>query len=252
VQNQPDSPSPRIALVTGASRGIGRALALELAKSGAHVLALARTQGALDALDDEIHAFGGAATLIPCDLADFDALDRLGAALFERFGRLDVLVGAAGVLGPLSPLAHVDPKDWDKTLAVNATANWRLLRSLDPLLRASSAARVLFVTSGAAHRAPMKPYWGPYAVSKAALEAIARTYAAETANTGAIKVMLANPGPLRTAMRAKAMPGEDPLTLKTPQEFAQKALRLVAPEWRETGRLYDFPSDRLLDFASPA
>jgi NAD(P)-dependent dehydrogenase (short-subunit alcohol dehydrogenase family) len=245
------SPSPRIALVTGASRGVGRAIAIELAKTGAHVLALARTQGALDALDDEIHALGGAATLIPCDLADLDALDRLGAALFERFGRLDALVGAAGVLGPISPLAHVDPKDWDTTLQINATANWRLIRSLDPLLRASRAPCVLFVTSGAAHRAQMKPYWGPYAVSKAALEAIARTYAAECANTSGVRVMLANPGPLRTAMRAKAMPGEDPLTLRTPQEFAAKAVRLVSAEWTESGRLYDFPSDRLLDFASP-
>ncbi len=173
------SPSARIALVTGASRGIGRAMALALARRGAHVVALARTQGALDELDDEIGAMGGQATLVPCDLADFDALDRLGAALFDRFGRLDVLVGNGGILGPLTPLAHADPKDWNKVMAVNVTANWRLIRSLDPLLRASSAGRALFITSGAAHRARMKPYWGPYAVSKAALEAIARTYAAE-------------------------------------------------------------------------
>ena len=245
------SPSPRIALVTGASRGIGRALALALARRGAHVVALARTQGALDELDDEIGAMGGQATLVPCDLADFDALDRLGAALFERFGRLDVLVGNGGILGPLTPLAHADPKDWNKVMAVNVTANWRLIRSLDPLLRASSAGRALFITSGAAHRARMKPYWGPYAVSKAALEAIARTYAAETENTCPIKVMLANPGPLRTRMRALAMPGEDPATLRTPEEFAEKAIALCAPEWRESGRLYDFPSDRVLDFAAP-
>jgi NAD(P)-dependent dehydrogenase (short-subunit alcohol dehydrogenase family) len=245
------SPSARIALVTGASRGIGRALALALARRGAHVVALARTQGALDELDDEIGAMGGQATLVPCDLADFDALDRLGAALFERFGRLDVLVGNGGILGPLTPLAHADPKDWNKVMAVNVTANWRLIRSLDPLLRASSAGRALFITSGAAHRAWMKPYWGPYAVSKAALEAIARTYAAETENTGSIKVMLANPGPLRTRMRALAMPGEDPATLRTPEEFAEKTVMLCAPEWRESGRLYDFPSDRVLDFAAP-
>ncbi len=245
------SPSPRIALVTGASRGIGRALALALARRGAHVVALARTQGALDELDDEIGAMGGQATLVPCDLADFDALDRLGAALFERFGRLDVLVGNGGILGPLTPLAHADPKDWNKVMAVNVTANWRLIRSLDPLLRASSAGRALFITSGVAHRARMKPYWGPYAVSKAALEAIARTYAAETENTSPIKVMLANPGPLRTRMRALAMPGEDPATLRAPEEFAEKAILLCAPEWRESGRLYDFPSDRVLDFAAP-
>ncbi len=246
------TPSPRIALVTGASRGIGRALALELARSGTHVVALARTQGGLDELDDEIGAMGGQATLVPCDLADFDALDRLGAALFERFGRLDVFVGNAGVLGPLSPLGHVDPKDWNKVLTINVTANWRLIRSLDPLLRASSAGRALFITSGVAHRAPMKPYWGPYAISKAALEALARTYAAETENTSAIKVMLANPGPLRTRMRALAMPGEDPASLRAPEEFARKAAPLCAPEWLESGKLYDFPSDRLLEFSAPA
>jgi NAD(P)-dependent dehydrogenase (short-subunit alcohol dehydrogenase family) len=244
--------SPRIALVTGASRGIGRAVALELARSGAHVVALARTQGALEELDDEIRALGGEATLVPCDLADFEAIDRLGAALFERFGRLDVLVGNAGILGPISPLAHVEPKDWNKVLNVNVTANWRLIRSLDLPLRASEAGRVVFITSGAAHRAEMKPYWGPYAISKAALEAMARTYAAETANTTNIKVMLANPGPLRTKMRALAMPGEDPTTLPTPEAFAKKILALCAPEWRESARLYDYPSGRLLDFQSPA
>jgi NAD(P)-dependent dehydrogenase (short-subunit alcohol dehydrogenase family) len=242
----------RIALVTGASRGIGRAIALDLARAGAHVVALARTQGALEFLDDEIKAFGGSATLVPCDLADFDAIDRLGASLFERWGRLDIFVGNAGILGPISPLAHVDPKDWDKVLTVNVTANWRLIRSLDLLLRASNAGRVVFITSGAAHRAAMKPYWGPYAISKAALEAMARTYAAEAINTSEIKVMLANPGPLRTAMRARAMPGEDPMTLKTPEEFAKKILALCAPEWRESARLYDFPTDRLMDFQSPS
>ncbi len=244
--------SSRIALVTGASRGIGRAMALALARDEAHVVALARTQGALEELDDEIKAFGGAATLVPADLSDHDSLDRLGANLFERWGQLDILVGNAGILGPLSPLAHVDPKDWNKVMAINVTANWRLIRSLDPLLRASNAGRVVFITSAVAHRAAMKPYWGPYAVSKAALEALARTYAAETANTTNITVMLANPGPLRTRMRALAMPGEDPMTLRTPDEFAAKALALCAPEWRESARLYDFPSDRLLAFASPA
>jgi NAD(P)-dependent dehydrogenase (short-subunit alcohol dehydrogenase family) len=247
----PSFPSYRIALVTGASRGVGRAFALALAEAGVHVVALARTQGALEELDDEIGALGAEATLVPCDLADFDALDRLGAALHERFGRLDVLVGAAGVLGPISPLAHVAPKEWDKTLAVNATANWRLIRSLDPLLRASSAARALFITADVAHAAPMKAYWGACAVSKAALEAIARTYAAETENTSQIKVSLANPGPLRTAFRARAFPGEDPSLLKTPQEFAQATLFLVAPAWGESGKLYDFPSGRLLEFLRP-
>jgi NAD(P)-dependent dehydrogenase (short-subunit alcohol dehydrogenase family) len=244
--------APRIALVTGASRGIGRAVALELARAGAHVVALARTQGALEELDDEIRALGAAATLVPCDLADHDALDRLGAGLHERWGRLDVLVGNAGILGPISPLAHVDPKDWNRVLAVNVTANWRLIRSLDPLLRAAPAGRVVFVTSGAAHRAKLKPYWGPYAASKAALEAIARTYAGETETISNIKVMLANPGPLRTRMRAQAMPGEDPETLQAPDAFAKKIAGLCAPEWRDSGRLYDYPTDRVLDFSAPA
>lgn len=242
---------PRLALVTGASRGIGRALALELARTGAHVVALARTQGALEELDDDIRALGGEATLAPCDVTDFDALDRLGASIFERWGRLDIFVGNAGILGPLSPLAHVDAKDWNRVMAVNVTANFRLIRSLDPLLRASGAARVVFITSGAAHRATMKPYWGPYSVSKAALEALARTYAAETASTG-VTVMLANPGPLRSRMRAQAMPGEDPMTLRAPDEFAKKCLALLTPEWRDSARLYDFPTDRLLDFSAPA
>ncbi|MBL1257364.1 SDR family oxidoreductase [Methylocystis sp. Sn-Cys] len=241
--------SPTIALVTGASRGVGRAISLELARQGAHIVALARTQGALEELDDDIRALGGQATLVPCDVTDFDALDRLGAALFERWGKLDVFVGNAGVLGPLSPLAHVDVKDWNRVVAVNVTANWRLIRSLDPLLRASRAGRVLFVTSGAAHKA--KPFWGPYAISKAALDAMARTYAAEVKNDG-VTVMIANPGPLRTRMRAQAMPGEDPMTLPAPEDFAKKCLPLLAPDWRETGRLYDFPTDRLMDFRPPA
>lgn len=242
-------PSPPIALVTGASRGVGRAISLELARQGAHIVALARTQGALEELDDDIRALGGQTTLVPCDVTDFDALDRLGAALFERWGKLDVFVGNAGVLGPLSPLAHVDVKDWNRVVAVNVTANWRLIRSLDPLLRASGAGRVLFVTSGAAHKA--KPFWGPYAISKAALDAMARTYAAEVKNDG-VTVMIANPGPLRTRMRAQAMPGEDPMTLPAPEDFAKKCLPLLATDWRETGRLYDFPTDRLMDFRPPA
>ncbi|PPD43272.1 MAG: oxidoreductase [Methylocystis sp.] len=241
--------SPRIALVTGASRGIGRAIALELARDGAHVVALARTQGALEELDDEIRSLGGEATLVPCDLADFDALDRLGAALFERWGKLDVFVGNAGVLGPLSPLAHVDVKDWNRVMAVNVTANWRLIRSLDLLLRKSGSGRVAFITSSAAYKAT--PYWGAYAASKAALEALARTYAAETKGDG-VTVMIANPGRMRTRMRAQAMPGEDPSTLPTPEEFAKKCLPLFKPDWRESGRLYDFPSGRLMDFHPPA
>jgi len=247
---------PRVALVTGASRGIGRAAAVALASSGAHVVALARTQGALEELDDEIRALRPtepcATTLVPMDLRDFAAIDRLGEALYRRWGRLDAFVGNAGVLGVLSPLHHLDPKTWDEVIAVNVTANWRLIRSLDPLLRRSAAGRVAFMTSGAASRAELRAYWGPYATSKAALDALARTYAAETVNTSNIRVMLINPGPLRTLMRAKAMPGEDPSTLRAPQELAPKIVEICSPEWTETGKLYDFPSDQILSFQSPA
>lgn len=245
----------RIAVVTGASRGIGRAVALALAASGAHVVALARTQGALEELDDAIRALRpgvqDSATLVPCDLKDYAALDRLGEALYRRWGRVDALVGNAGILGPITPLHHVDPKSWDDVMAVNVTANWRLIRSLDPLLRRSPAGRVVFLTSAAASRAELRAYWGPYAASKAALDALARTYAAETINTSQIRVMLVNPGPLRTRMRASAMPGEDPMTLKTPEDIAPKIVELCSPEWVQTGKLYDFPTDRVLSFAAP-
>jgi NAD(P)-dependent dehydrogenase (short-subunit alcohol dehydrogenase family) len=241
----------RIALVTGASRGIGRAVALELARAGAHVIALARTQGALEELDDEIRGVKSEATLVPCDVKDFPALDRLGAAIYERWKKLDIFVGNAGMLGPVTPLAHVDPKQWDDVFAVNVTANWRLIRSLDVLLRASDAGRVVIISSGAGHKANFNPYWGPYAVSKAALDALIRTYAAETVNVSSVKVMGTNPGPLRTRLRAQAMPGEDPQTLRTPEDFAPKVLMMCRPDWPHTGMLYDFPRDRVLAFRAP-
>lgn len=239
----------RIAVVTGASRGIGRAAALAYAKAGAHVIALARTQGALEELDDEIRNAGGAATLVPVDLTDFEALDRLGGAIHERWGRLDVLLANAGLLGEIMPLGHIEPKVWDRVMAVNVTANWRLIRSLDPLLRSSVAGRAVFVSSGAAHNC--RAYWGPYSTSKAALEALVRTYAAETATTP-VRVMLVNPGPLRTAMRRAAMPGEDPMTLKTPQDLAPHLVRLASSDWNESGKIYDFPKDRVLTPQMPA
>ena len=242
----------RVALVTGASRGIGRAVALELARAGAHVVALARTQGALEELDDAIKAEGSAATLVPCDITDYAALDRLGAALHERWGKLDVFVGNAGVLGPLTPLAHLDPKQWDNVVAINVTANLRLIRSLDLPLRNSEAGRVVLLTSGAAHRAQLKAYWGPYAISKGAVDSIVRTYAAETENLTPIRVMAVNPGPMRTRMRKQAMPGEDPMTLKTPEELAPRIVALCLPSWTETGKLYDFPTDAVLGFQGPA
>jgi NAD(P)-dependent dehydrogenase (short-subunit alcohol dehydrogenase family) len=242
----------RLAVVTGASRGIGRAVALCLAEAGAHILALARTQGALEELDDAIQAGGGSATLVPCDVKDFSALDRLGASIFERWKKLDIFVGNAGLLGPLSPLGHVDPKQWDDVMAVNVTANWRLIRSLDPLLRAADAGRVVLISSGAGNRAELRPYWGPYAISKAALDALARTYAAETMNTSRVRVMLANPGPLRTRMRAIAMPGEDPASLRTPEEFAPSVVAMCSAEWTETGKIFDFPSGEVQSFRGPA
>jgi NAD(P)-dependent dehydrogenase (short-subunit alcohol dehydrogenase family) len=238
----------RVAVVTGASRGIGRAAALALAQAGAHVVVLARTQGALEELDDEIRAAGGAATLVPLDIKDFDALDRLGAALHQRWGKLDILLANAGLLGGLAPLGHFDQKTWDDVMAVNVTANWRLIRSLDPLLRASDAGRAIFVGSGAAWN--NRAYWGLYGTSKAALHALALTYAAETETT-AVRVMLVNPGPLRTRMRAAAMPGEDPMRLKTPEDLAPHVVRLASPSWTETGKLYDFPQDRVLHFHRP-
>jgi NAD(P)-dependent dehydrogenase (short-subunit alcohol dehydrogenase family) len=245
--------SGRLALVTGASRGIGRAVALELARAGVHVVALARTQGALEELDDTIRKEGlGEATLVPCDLKDAAAIDRLGGAIHARWKKLDIFVGNAGVLGPVTPLAQVEPRHWDEVFAVNLTANWRFIRSLDPLLRASDAGRAVFVSAAAGHTAKLNPYWGPYAASKAALDALVRTYAAETMNVTKLKVMAADPGPLRTRMRAVAMPGEDPALLRTPEQFAPKLVRLCRPSWTETGKLYDFASDRVLSFAPPA
>lgn len=239
----------RVAVVTGASRGIGRAATLALAGAGAHVIAVARTQGALEELDDAVQAVGSSATLVPLDLTDYDAIDRLGGAIFERWKRLDILVGNAGILGTLTPLGHVTPKAWSQVMDVNVTANWRLIRSLDPLLRASDAGRAVFVTSGAAQKC--RAYWGAYSVSKAALDALVRTYAAETENT-AVRAMLLNPGPLRTAMRKSAMPGEDPDTLKTPEDLAPAFVRLARPDWTETGKIYDFPTERVMTFPLPA
>jgi NAD(P)-dependent dehydrogenase (short-subunit alcohol dehydrogenase family) len=233
----------RVALVTGASRGIGRAAALALARAGCHVVALARTVGGLEELDDAIKRDGGSATLVPADLTDFAALDRLGAAIAKRWGRLDILIGNAGLLGPITPLGHVEPAAWERVMAVNVTANWRLLRAVDTSLRASPNGRVVLVSSGAA--TACRAYWGPYSVSKAALEALARTYAAETVTTP-IRVMLLNPGPLRTAMRAEAMPGEDPMTLKTPQDLAPWFVKLTDPEWAETGKVFDFPREEVV------
>jgi NAD(P)-dependent dehydrogenase (short-subunit alcohol dehydrogenase family) len=239
----------RIALVTGASRGIGRAAALAFAEAGAHVVALARTAGGLEELDDEIRAIGGSATLVPLDLADAAGLTKLGLAVTERWGRLDILLANAGILGPLTPLGHASEAEWAKVFDINVTANWRLLKALDPGLRASDAGRVLMMSSGAAHKCTA--YWGPYSISKAAVEALGRTYAAETATTP-VKLMLVNPGPLRTRMRAEAMPGEDPMSLRTPEELAPHLVKLASPDWSESGKIFDFPQGKVLTPRMPA
>jgi NAD(P)-dependent dehydrogenase (short-subunit alcohol dehydrogenase family) len=226
--------SGSVALVTGASRGIGRAAAIGLARAGAHVILVARTVGGLEEVDDEVRKLGGTATLVPLDLKDFSALDRLGASIFERWGRLDAFLGNAGVLGVLTPLAHLDPKVFQQLLDVNVTANWRLIRSLDPLLRQADAGRVLFVTSSAARK--HTAYWGGYAMSKAALESLALTYASECENTN-VRVNLLNPGPLRTAMRARAMPGEDPETLNPPEAATPAIVELLSSVNTRNGEL---------------
>ena len=239
----------RIALVTGASRGIGYATATALAKAGAHIVAVARTQGGLEELDDEIRKDRGSATLVPLNLTDFDGIARLGAALHERHGKLDILVGNAGVLGPSSPLGHIELKTFNDVMAINVSANFQLIRCMEPLLRQSDAGRAVFITSGAANKA--SAYVGPYAASKAALETLARAWAQETASTK-LRVNLFNPGPIRTRMRATLMPGEDPATLDTPEQVAEFIVPMCAPDWSETGKFYDYKTRMLMSFRPPA
>jgi len=224
----------RLALVTGASRGIGAAVARRFAEEGADLVLVARTVGGLEELDDAIQGMGRSATLVPLDLTDFDAIDRMGAALYERFGRLDVLVGNAGLLGELSPMHQTDPALWDCVFKVNVTANMRLIRSMDPLLRQSDAPRAMVVTSGVA-RVPM-PFWGAYSASKAALEKMVQIYADENENFP-LRVNLVDPGVVRTAMRAQAMPGEDPMSLPAPEEITEVFVGLAEPRCRRTGQI---------------
>jgi NAD(P)-dependent dehydrogenase (short-subunit alcohol dehydrogenase family) len=239
----------RIALVTGASRGIGYATALALAKAGAHLVAVARTQGGLEELDDEIRKGGGNATLVPLNLTDFEGIARLGAALHERHGKIDILVGNAGIAGPSSPLGHIDLKPWNDVMAINVTANFQLIRCMEPLLRKSDAGRSVFITSDVASRAPA--YLGPSAASKAALNTLVRAWANETASTP-MRANLFDPGPVRTRMRATVFPGEDPMTLDTPEQVAEFIVPMCAPSWTETGRLYDYKSRSLMSFRAPA
>ena len=227
----------RIALITGASRGIGAAVARRFAAEGATLVLVARTTGGLEEIDDEVREISGErATLVPLDLTDFDAIDNLGAALHERFGRLDALVGNAGQLGTLGPMGHMDPQAWDQVMAVNVTANWRLIRSFDPLLPLSDAGRAVFVTSTVGHVA--RAYWSVYSVSKAALEMMVRIYAAEVAETN-VRVNLLNPGPTRTDMRARAYPGEDPDSVKTPDHLTDAFVELCEAACQRNGETID-------------
>ncbi|MCM2473998.1 SDR family NAD(P)-dependent oxidoreductase [Rhizobium sp. CG5] len=238
----------RIALVTGASRGIGYFTALELAKAGAHVIACARTVGGLEELDDEIQAAGGSATLVPFDLTDMNAIDALGGSINERWGKLDILVANAGILGVISPIGHIEAKVFEKVMTTNVVATWRLIRSVEPLLIKSDAGRALILSSGAAHKC--RPFWGAYSASKAAVEALARTWAAETQRLP-LRILSVDPGATRTAMRAQAMPGEDPATLPHPSEVAATLLSLVGPDQTETGKLYVVRDGRVVDYRMP-
>ncbi len=240
-----DSPAKRlegrVALITGASRGIGRAVTLRFAAEGAHLILAARTQGALEELDDEIKAINGGepSTLVPGDLTKFEIIDHMGAAVYERFGKLDILVGNAGMLGTLSPLGHIEPQTFEKVMATNLTVNWRLVRSFDPLLRASDAGRAIFVTSTVGH-AP-RAYWGAYAISKAGVEMMAGIYAEETKKTN-VRVNLINPGGTRTAMRAEAMPGEDPETVKAPETVTEAFVELAEAACTKHGEMIELPA----------
>lgn len=229
--------SGRLALVTGASRGIGRACAIGLAKAGAHVIISSRSLPALEQLDDEIQELGGAATLLQLDLKKGDRVDQLGPTLYQRWKHLDILVANAGILGPLSPLGHVTEDGFLGTIDINLTANWRLIRTLDPLLKASTAGRAIFVTSGAA--SGQHAYWGPYGASKAGLEALVKSWAAELGTTN-VRANLINPGPVRTGMRAKAFPGEDPMTLPAPEELAPLFVELASPACDRNGEIISF------------
>ena len=224
----------RITLVTGATRGIGRAAAIALAKAGHHIIATGRTQGALEELDDAIESLGGTATLVPFDIRDMAQVNQLGLIIAERYGRLDGLFANAGVLGDITPAPHVTPKTWDEVIATNLTANVNLVRALDPVLRESPSGRAVFVTSGVAES--RRPYWSAYAASKAGLEAFVQCYAREVEH-GSLRVNLLNPGATATQMRAKAMPGEDPSTLPQPEDVAQLVVEMLSPDFTDSARI---------------
>lgn len=239
----------RVALVTGASRGVGYGIALELARQGAIVVALARSQAALKPLCDEIAGLGG--TIMPhgCDLGDASAIAPLAALISEKFGRLDILVANAAIMGPRSLLGEVSEQEFAEVFATNVAANWRLIRHFGPLMRKSDTPRAVFMTSGSGSK--LAPGRGVYAISKSALDAVVRTWAAEAAGTP-LRVMLCNPGPTRTDMRASIKPHEDPMSLKTPADHAPKIAAMCAPDWTQNGKFYDCPKDALLSFRGPA
>ena len=227
----------RIALITGASRGIGSAIARRFAMEGAHTVLTARTVGGLEDTDDTIRKINGTeSTLVPLDLTESDTIDQLGAALHERFGRIDIVIGNAGTLGELTPVNHLEPTTWDNIIALNVTANYRLIRSMDPLLKASDAGRAIFVTSRAA--VDLNPFWGGYAASKAALEVLVKTYAQEVQHTN-IRVNLVDPGRQQTAMRAKAFPGENPKNLRQPDEMTGVFVDLAESNFGQNGRTFE-------------
>jgi NAD(P)-dependent dehydrogenase (short-subunit alcohol dehydrogenase family) len=239
----------RIALITGASRGIGYATAIALAREGAHVVGTARTPGGLEELDDAVRAVGSTATLVPLEMRDYEGIARLAKALDERYARLDIMIGNAALVGSNSPLDHFTPQEWEEVIAVNVTANWHLIRHMDTLLRRSDAGRAVFLSSGAA--AHPRAYRGLYATSKAALEALARVYADET-RSSPVRVNIFNPGPTRTRMRAAVMPGEDPMTLPTPDAVAAAIVPLCLPGFKESGKIYDYRAGKLMSFHPPA
>ncbi|MBI3512832.1 MAG: SDR family NAD(P)-dependent oxidoreductase [Proteobacteria bacterium] len=228
----------RIALVTGASRGLGAAIGRLFAREGAHVVLVARTVGGLEEVDDKIRAEGSTATLVPIDLTDRAKIDQMAGALRERFGRLDVLVGNAGLLGGLYPAGQMPDPLWDEVVATNLTANARLIGAMDPLLRASGTGRAVFVTSRAATTAPA--YWGAYAATKAALEILVKVYAAEVERFG-VKANLLDPGPVRSLMRAQAFPGEDPNSLPAPDDVAPWFVELAAAGCSRHGEIVRVP-----------
>ena len=225
----------KIALITGASKGIGAAAAKSLASEGAHVILVARSIPRLEEIDDEISVFNGSTTLVPCDLTDPQVAEQMSKYVAERFGRVDILVGNAGTLGSLTPIAHVDEKLWDDTFDLNTKVNQRLIACFDPLLRASSAGRAIFLTTSTDHS--YTPYWGVYSASKAALNVLVKTYAAEMKNTP-VRINLLDPGPVRTDMLAKAMPGKEPVGTKDPSALHDLFIKLSHESLTETGEIF--------------